>query len=196
MASNERSSLLDVLDEFESDSSDESDFEASPLYDTESTANTSAECGIAESVLSGLGRAEDAAISRPRASKLNPFGPRKRKRCGPSTRLCRKSLHECVSGNPDENLVVQSGILFCEACRTQVSPKASSLKRHFQTSRHQKGKEELKKQSLRQSSIAESLRRQDKAVYPQGETLPENERVYRIEAVETFLKAGVLSITP
>ena len=77
MASKERSSLLDVLDEFESCSSDESDFEASPLHDTESTANINTECGIAESVLSGLGRAHAAAISRPRASKLNPPGPRK-----------------------------------------------------------------------------------------------------------------------
>ena len=31
----------------------------------------------------------------------------------------------------------------------------------------------------------------DKEVHPQGETLPEKERVFRIEVVETFLKAGV-----
>ena len=35
------------------------------------------------------------------------------------------------------------------------------------------------------------MRQQDKAVHPQGETLAENERVYRIEVVETFLKAGL-----
>ena len=68
MASNERSSLLDVSDEFKSDSSDESDFEASPLHDIESSANTSTEYGIAESALSSLGRAQAAAISSPRAS--------------------------------------------------------------------------------------------------------------------------------
>ena len=114
MASNERSSLLDVSDESESDSSDESDCEASPLHVSESTANTantSAECGIAESGLSGLGRAQAVAISRPRASISNPFGCLQRKRCRPSMRLCRKSSHECVSDIPDENLVVQSGIL-------------------------------------------------------------------------------------
>ena len=42
---------------------------------------------LSQNVLSGLNRAKPASISRTRALKLNPPGERKRKRCGPSTKL-------------------------------------------------------------------------------------------------------------
>ena len=83
---------------------------------------------VSQNVLSGLNRAKPASISRTRALKLNPPGEQKWKRCGPSTKLRRKSLHDCVVGFRGEHLVVECGVLFCEACRVEVSPKTSSLK--------------------------------------------------------------------
>ena len=91
------------------------------------------------------GGAKPAAISRPRALLVNPPGQRKRKRCGPSTHLRKKSLH-----NWDRHLSVDAGTLFCNACRTAVSSKASSLKRHMSTDRHTAGKKQRVREAERQ----------------------------------------------
>ena len=112
--------------------------------------------GVSQNVLSGLNRAKPASISRTRALKLNPLGERKRKRCGPSTKLRRKRLHDCVAGFPGEYLAVECGVLFCEACRVEVSPKASSLKRHIRSNRHVSGKKQCLKEIEHQQSTVMS----------------------------------------
>ena len=101
---------------------------------------------------------------------------RKRKRCGPSTSLKRKSAHDCVKDYPKEFLSADRGVLFRNACRTAVSRKASSLRRHLTTARHIAGKEQRTKEAKRQETI-EKYRAE---VSPKGETLPENERVFRV----------------
>ena len=65
------------------------------------------------------GRAKPAAISRPRALLLNPPGQRKRKRCDPSTRLRKKSLHDCVREYPAEHLSVDAGTLYAMHAKLQ-----------------------------------------------------------------------------
>ena len=145
---------------------------------------------MSQNVLSGLNRAKSGSISTTRALKLNHPGERKRKRCGPSTKLRRKRLHDCVAGFPGEYLVVECGG-FCEACRVKVSPKASSLKRHLRSNRHVSGKKQRLKDIEHQQSIVQSMSSYDDEVLPQAETIPEKERVFRIEVVETFLKAGL-----
>ena len=47
-----------------------------------------------QALLSRLNRARPAAISKQRQLLLNPLSKRKRKRCGPSAKLKKKSLHE------------------------------------------------------------------------------------------------------
>ena len=98
-----------------------------------------------------------ASISKTRALKLNPPGERKRKRCGPSTKLRRKSLHDCVAGFPGEYLVVECGELFCDACRVEASPKASSLKRHICSNHHVSGKRQRLKEIERASAVNRAI---------------------------------------
>ena len=136
-----------------------------------------------------VGRAKPAAISRPRALLLNPPGQQKRKRCGPSTRLQKKSLLDCVREYPAEHLSVDAGRLFCKACRTAVSSKASSLKRHMATARHTAGKEQRVREAERQQTLSNSVANYCKTVHPSGRRC-QRKRVY-FQVVETFLKAGI-----
>ena len=39
--------------------------------------------------------------------------------------------------------------------------------------------------------IAEALRASDSDLHPKGETFPQDQRVYRVKVVRTFLRAGV-----
>ena len=57
-----------------------------------------------QALLSRLNRARPAAISKQRQLLLNPLSKRKRKRCGPSAKLKKKSLHECVQDHPGQHL--------------------------------------------------------------------------------------------
>ncbi len=185
MASREQLQLTVESAEEEELYSNESESEHESEDEDNSGTNTAAK------VLSGLRRAEPAAISKPRALLLNPPGKRKRKRCGPSTKLMKKSLHDCAKDHPGEHIVVQAGVLFCAACRTQVSAKASSIKRHIYSKRHAASKRQRGKEGEKQQSIIASIHKFDQEHHPLGETIPENERSYRLEVVETFLKAGV-----
>lgn len=166
----------------------------STTEESEQSESGSEDCSVADvsqKVLAGLDRAQPAAIARQRSVKLNPPGERKRRRCGPSTKLRKKSLHECVTEHPGEYLTVESGAIFCKACRTAVSSKASSLHRHIRTKRHVDGKKQRAAELKHQQSVVQSMVAYNTAVHPQGETLPKKERVFRVEVVETFLKAGV-----
>lgn len=144
----------------------------------------------AEKVTSKLSTAQPAAIARERSLLLNR-GERKRRRCGPSTKLRKKSLHECVAEFADEKLTVERGAIFCSACRAQVSEKSSSLKRHVSSTRHQQGKKALEAHKMKQQSIAVAMKRVSDDIHVKGETLPEKELVFRCEVVQTFLRAGV-----
>ena len=44
---------------------------------------------------------------------------------------------------------------------------------------------------MKQQSLLESLRNFDEEHQVKGETIPENERFYRLEVVQTFLKSGM-----
>ncbi len=189
MAAKSPSTLRAVSSGSESDS----DPAEEPVSDDSSSENSNADSleAVSGKVLTRLNRADPSAISRPRGLKLNPPGERKRKRCGQSTKLRKKSLHDCVAEYPGEHLVVEKGVIFCRACRTEVSQKASSLKRHVQSQRHLSGKKRLAEETKHQQSIVRSMSRFNLEVHPHGETLPEKEQVFRVEVVETFLKAGV-----
>ena len=98
-------STLHVLSS--SDDSEEScSEEESSNFDACGEASVQA---VLQNMLFRLNMAKPASVSRTRALRLNP--PGERKRCGPSTNLRRKSLHDCVAGFPGEYLVVECGTL-------------------------------------------------------------------------------------
>ena len=72
-----------------------------------------------------------------------------------------------------------------------MSEKASSLKRHVGSTRHQQGKKVLEAQKSKQQSIAVAMKKVKYDIHPKGETLPEKELVFPGEVVQTFLRAGV-----
>ena len=91
----------------------------------------------------------------------------------------------------NESLTVSQGHVFCSACREQLSLKRSVVKNHTQSSKHRKGKERLKRKDSRERDIAEDLRKYNEEMHPRGETLPEEQQIYCVKVVSSFLKAGI-----
>ena len=81
--------------------------------------------------------------------------------------------------------------LFCDACREEVSEKASVIKQHIQSKKHKYGVERLAKTKKRDVTVLEALKKYDEKVHPIGEMLSDNQRLFRIKTMKTFLKAGV-----
>ena len=93
---------------------------------------------------------------------------------------------------------MERGELFCEACRCEVGVKESLVKQHISSKRHVKGKKRRQSESVRQISVYEAMKAYEQRVHPKGETLPQSEKVWRINVVTPFLRAGVplLKIDP
>ena len=83
------------------------------------------------------------------------------------------------------------GKLFCLACREELSTKKSILEMHTKSAKHAKGKEVLISKQKRELTISEALQRHDKVERPIGDTLPASTRVFRVQVVSAFLKAGI-----
>lgn len=84
-----------------------------------------------------------------------------------------------------------SNKLFCDACREEVSEKASVIKHHIQSKKHKSGVERLAKAKKRDVTVLEAMKKYDEEVHPIGEMLSDNQRLFRIKTMKTFLKAGV-----
>ena len=91
---------------------------------------------------------------------------------------------------PDQKLVVSAGKLFCTACKEDVALK-SNIELHIKSDKHTRGKEKLACKEKREHDIVKALGAYDEEVHPVGETLPADQRIFRIKVVSTFLKAGV-----
>ena len=96
-----------------------------------------------------------------------------------------------VSEYPGELLTVSAGRLFCKACREVLSVKRSTIDSHVKCAKHTESKKRVQQNESRERDIAEALQRHDEATHQKGETLPEDQRVYRVKVVQTFLRAGV-----
>ena len=169
---------------------------AVPEYDsddeTDNDTNNAEQGHGVVSLLDRLKRATPADIARPRLVRKN--NPPKGKR------LCRGALQsdpkrvtprQRVKEFATECFVVSRGNLFCSACREELSLKRSVLKNHVSSRKHQNCKERLSRKEARERDIAASLRQYNEQVHQRGETLPEQQQVYRVRIVSTFLKAGV-----
>lgn len=103
----------------------------------------------------------------------------------PKTVLPRQRVREFAG----ESLIVSNGVLFCDACKTVLSVKMSSIKTHILTVKHGKNKEVLRNNVIRQENIATWL--QANPVYHEGSHLPDVHKVFRVRTIQTFLGAGV-----
>ena len=171
----------------DSDSSCSSAFQSSEDEGSDCTEITTSR------LVQSLSSAKPAAISRKRKVSQNPSCPRQRKRCGPSTQLKKKAAWECVKEFPGEHLIAENGKVLCSACRIQLGTKTSSLKRLVNTARHATAKSTLdsEKAQKRLTTVLQSLKADERSHHPVGETLPDKERLWRVEVVGCFLRAGV-----
>ena len=81
--------------------------------------------------------------------------------------------------------------MFCEAGREELSEKASITKRHVDSEKHESGVEKIAKKKKRDLTVLDAMKNYDKEVHPKGEMLSDNQRVFRVRVLKTFLKAGV-----
>ena len=72
-----------------------------------------------------------------------------------------------------------------------MSLKRCVIKNHVQSVKHENSKKRLEKKEARERDIAESLTKYNTEVHPRGETLPQEQQVYRVKVVSAFLKAGI-----
>ena len=86
---------------------------------------------------------------------------------------------------------MSNGKLFCKACREELSLKKIVVANHVQSKKHIAGKGKLSLKEAKERDIAESLVSSDQLDHPVGETLPLEQRVYRVTVVKTFLRAAV-----
>ena len=144
------------------------------------------------SVLSSLRAPRPSDLSRKRAIRRNPppKGKRRARGCGANE---PKSVtpRQRVSENPDEYLTVSNKRLFCIACREELSLVSSVINNHLKSGKHKAGKERVARKNREETDIVGALVSSDKNVHPVGETLPQDQRVYRIKVVKAFLRAGV-----
>ncbi|CAH3194651.1 unnamed protein product, partial [Porites evermanni] len=91
----------------------------------------------------------------------------------------------------DEPFRKSNNKLFCEACREELSEKASIIKRHVDSQKHKSGVEKIAKKKKRDLTVLDAMKNYDKEVHPKGEMLSDNQRVFRVRVLKTFLKAGV-----
>ena len=143
------------------------------------------------SLLEKLRCPQPAAIAKKRKLTVNP-PPRGKRRSAGRGNFDPKSVTPAqrVREFPEEQLSVSAGKLFCQACREEVSTKLSVLKGHMKTKKHADSVKRREAKELRERDIARSLMAHDES-HPRGETLPTDQRVYRVKVVTAFLRAGV-----
>ena len=96
-----------------------------------------------------------------------------------------------VSEFPQEQLVVAAGRLFCKACKEILCLKRSVIQNHVKSTKHESGKVALTTKEKRERDLALALERHDQEIHRKGETLPEEQKVYRARVVLAFMEAGI-----
>ena len=132
-------------------------------------------------------------FSRKRVINRNPPPKGKRRARGSVLASDPKSVSalQRVHEFENEQLTVSSGKLFCSACREELSLKKNVITSHVQSAKHKAGKSRLASKEAKERDIAVSLKTTDQQCPPVGETLPMDQRVYRVKVVKTFLRAAV-----
>ena len=143
-------------------------------------------------VVSLLDRLKSPATSRKRKVLRNPPSGKKKSSGSSALNAPKVPPIQRVKEFPNEDLTISAtGKLFCNACRETLCVKRSTITGHIKSAKHAKGKAKLKTRQARELDIAAALKKYDKEVYPQGENLPNEQRVYRVRVLTSFLRAGV-----
>lgn len=88
---------------------------------------------------------------------------------------------------------IRDNVIFCQPCKEEVSVKMSDLNAYVSSRKHKLNKEKLAKTNKREEDIAKALSKYDQEKHPKGETLPTSTRVFKVKAVQAFLKSGTPS---
>ena len=176
----------------ESDVTTTSTSTTSRTRSTGSASNSTTPTSSGVSLLSVLKAPSASDFSRKRKIAKNPPAGRKR------------ALHSNSQSNPKtikpqqrvteyskEPFTVATGKLFCQGCREELPLKKSSIEYHLKSTKHANGKKKLQQRNVKDSDIAQSLQRYNAEAHGRGETLPEQQQVFRVKVVKTFLQAGV-----
>ena len=69
--------------------------------------------------------------------------------------------------------------------------KRSTLANHIKSVKHNECKKKLKTKQGKETEISTALKKYDESVNHKGQTLLDEQRVYRVKVMTTFLRAGV-----
>ena len=143
-------------------------------------------------------------LDRLKAPKASEFARNRKVDRNPPPKGKRRTRGAIVASDPksvsaaqrvrefsDEGLTVSNGKLFCIACREELSLKKNVIANHVLSAKHKTGKAKLGSKEAKERDIALALKQADEQCHPVGETLPIEQRVYRVKVVRTFLRAAV-----
>lgn len=169
--------------------------------DTEDTtdresSNASTSSSSPLTILDRLRAPPVSSLARKRKVCTNPAPPTGKKR---SSGQAIKAAYvpkgitpsQRVSEFPGEQLVVSAGKLFCKACKETICLKRSVVLNHIKSTKHVSGKQTLTMKQARERDLALALERHDAETHRKGETLPEEQKVYRARVVLAFMEAGI-----
>ena len=159
---------------------------------TSDSAGPSTGSSTVTSMLQRLRCPKSSELARKRKIDRNPPPSGKRRSRGQGKHDPKSvSPNQRVQQFPNEHLRVSNKRLFCTACREEISMKSSIIQSHIKSSKHQTGKKRLEGKDKDEREIADFLKSDDESNHPKGETLPLEQRVYRIKVVNVFLRSGV-----
>ena len=171
------------------------DLDSTPVPRTPSSSSSSTisdSSTTAKSLMDSLRTPTASELSRKRKIDCNkPPKGKKRSRGTCSSDPKFITPEQRVKQHPKECFSVSNKKLFCLACREELSVKSSVVIGHIKSVKHLTGKSRLESQKKKDLEIVEALRSNDAMHNPKGETLPDNQRVYRVKVTRTFLSAGV-----
>ena len=166
--------------------------------DTESESNSSSTCGSSSlstktvSLLDRLRAPTPSTLARKRKIGVNSAPPKGKKR---ASGLVLKAAYVPKGITPSqrasefsgEQLVVSAGKLFCRACKETLCLKRSVVLNHINSSKHKDGKQKLTVNTARERDLAKALEKHDAETHRKGETLLEDQKVYRAKVVLAFM---------
>ena len=142
-------------------------------------------------ILSQLRSPTSSELSRKRRVNKNPPKGKRRSYARGKSDPKNVTPQQRVKKLSNEPLTVSNNKLFCLACREELSVKSSVLNMHIQSRKHNMSKERLSSKEKVEKDIASALEKSKEVDCAKGDTLPTNQRVYRVKVVKAFLRSGV-----
>ena len=90
---------------------------------------------------------------------------------------------------PNEEPTVSIKRLFCNACREEVGLKSTVVRNHVRSHRHKLGNDRLTRKEAVERDIAQAFQTAETG-HTRGDTLPEDQRIYRVRVVRVFLRTA------